>query len=163
MQRLRGISAVESGYAGGITEDPSYREVCSGSTGHVEVIQVTFDPETIQFADILRVFFHLHDPTTLNQQGNDIGTQHRSVIFFHDDQQREIAEQVKLEIEREGIWKDPIVTSIEPLQNYYTAEEFHQNYFNLNPMQPYCAAVIPPKLHKLEKQFAHLLKQSSTG
>lgn len=156
-QRLKGVTAVESGYAGGKTTNPTYRDICSGTTGHAEVIQFTFDPAIIRFDDLLTVFWHTHDPTTLNRQGNDVGTQYRSVIFYHDEEQRKQAEASKKETDASDLWPDPIVTEISPLPEYYTAEEYHQNYYNDNPGQMYCSIVIPPKIAKLEREFSHLL------
>ncbi len=157
-QKLNGVISVESGYAGGNTENPTYESVCSGRTGHAEVIRIEYDPSVISFEQLLQVFFHLHDPTTLNQQGADKGTQYRSAIFFHNQSQAEIAEKVREEIAEQDLWPDSIVTEITPLTNYFSAEEYHQNYFNRNPSQGYCLATIPPKLKKLEKLFPELLK-----
>jgi peptide-methionine (S)-S-oxide reductase len=154
---LRGIEKVESGYAGGTTVNPSYEQVCSGRTGHAEVIQVTFDPTTITFRDLLGVFFTIHDPTTLNRQGGDVGTQYRSAVFYHSPEQRTTAEQVIRELEAEGLWDDPVVTELTPFTNYFPAENYHQDYFNRNPYQPYCAAVIAPKVAKFRSKYLERL------
>lgn len=155
---LQGVLEVESGYAGGHAENPTYQEVCTGSTGHAEVIQVKFDPAEISFKEILQVFFATHDPTTLNRQGNDIGTQYRSAIFYHSEEQRQIAEEVIKEISDEEIFDDEIVTEVTEFTNYYPAENYHQEYFANNPNQPYCAAVVSPKVSKFRQKFAHRLK-----
>ena len=154
---LRGVERVESGYAGGTTVSPSYEQVCSGRTGHAEVIQVTFDPATVTFRDLLGVFFTIHDPTTLNRQGGDVGTQYRSAIFYHSPEQRATAEQVIGELEAEGLWDAPVVTELAPFTNYYPAESYHQDYFNRNPYQPYCAAVIAPKVAKFRSKYLERL------
>lgn len=156
-QQLKGVEKVESGYSGGHVKDPSYREICSGNTGHAEVCQVHFDPNVISFEEILEVFWTTHDPTTLNRQGNDVGTQYRSAIFYHDEKQKEIAERSVKEVAVQ-IWDDPIVTEISPLTNYYPAEEYHQNYWFQNGNQPYCRIVINPKVEKFRKKFADKLK-----
>ena len=156
---LRGVEKVESGYAGGTAVNPSYEQVCSGRTGHAEVVQVTFDPRSITYRDLLDVFFSIHDPTTLNRQGGDVGTQYRSAIFYHSPEQRETAEETIRELEAEGLWDDPVVTEVTAFTNYYPAESYHQDYFNRNPYQPYCAAVIAPKVAKFRgKNFARLSK-----
>jgi peptide-methionine (S)-S-oxide reductase len=157
-EELRGVEKVESGYSGGSMPDPTYREVCSGTTGHAEVVQVTFDPSMVSFREILGVFFTIHDPTTLNRQGADVGTQYRSVIFYHDEEQRRVAEEVISELEAEGIWKDPIVTELVPLDAYYGAEDYHQGYFRNNGFQPYCQVIIAPKVAKFRKQYLEQLK-----
>jgi peptide-methionine (S)-S-oxide reductase len=157
-EELRGVEKVESGYSGGSSPDPTYREVCSGTTGHAEVVQVTFDPSMVSFREILGVFFTIHDPTTLNRQGADVGTQYRSVIFYHDEEQRRVAEEVISELEAEGIWKDPIVTELVPLDAYYGAEDYHQGYFRNNGFQPYCQVIIAPKVAKFRKQYLEQLK-----
>lgn len=157
-QRLRGVEKVVSGYAGGQTENPTYKQVCEGDTGHAEVCQVTYDPSVVEFKEILEVFWKTHDPTTLNRQGNDIGTQYRSVIFYHDDQQKAVAEEYKHKLDESGIFKDPIVTEIVPLTKFYPAELYHQNYFNLNPRQPYCQAVVQSKVDKFKKIFGDKMK-----
>jgi peptide-methionine (S)-S-oxide reductase len=158
--RLNGVEEVVSGYAGGAVPNPTYRAVCSGTTGHAEAIQVTFDPEVISFAELLEVFWHTHDPTTLNRQGADVGTQYRSAIFYQDDRQREIAERSRQEVEEKGLWSDPIVTEIVPFTNFYKAEEYHQDYYRLNPNQMYCQLVIDPKIKKLQKAFVDKLKEA---
>jgi len=158
-QRLDGVEKVESGYSGGSVKDPSYEEVCTGRTGHAEVIQVTFDPVKISFKELLSVFFRTHDPTTLNKQGADVGTQYRSAIFYHSDEQRKTAEQVKKETDAAKIWDDPTVTEISPFLGFYKAEEYHQNYYNQNSYQPYCMMVINPKLSKFKKEFGSKLKK----
>ena len=151
--RLRGVAQVVSGYSGGTVPNPSYREVCSGETGHAEAVQVTFDPDVISFAELLEVFWHSHDPTTLNRQGADSGTQYRSAIFCHDERQREIAEKSKQETGEAGLWPNPIVTEIVPYTNFYKAESYHQEYYRLNPHQPYCQLVIEPKIRTLQQEF----------
>ena len=156
---LRGVSKVESGYAGGRTVAPTYQQVCSGSTGHAEVVQVTFDPEVISFERILDFFFTMHDPTTLNRQGPDFGTQYRSAIFYQDTRQKETAEAKIAELNRAHIWNAPIVTEVTPLTTFYKAEEYHQGYFRANPTQGYCQAMISPKVAKLRKAFAAQLKE----
>lgn len=156
-ERLAGVHSVESGYAGGSAPDPTYEQVCNGNTGHAEVIRINFDPSIISFDDLLEVFFATHDPTTLNRQGNDRGTQYRSVVFYHDEGQRESAEACIRKLTEEGEYADPIVTEISPLTNYFPAENYHQDFYRLNPAQPYCSAVIPPKLAKLQKRFADKL------
>ena len=156
---LRGVEKVVSGYAGGHVKNPTYREVCSGSTGHAEVVQVTFDPTVISFADILRVFFTIHDPTTLNRQGADVGTQYRSAIYYHDDAQKQTAIAVMNEIAAQRIWQNPLVTELAPLDVFYPAEEYHQDYFARNPMQPYCQVVVAPKVAKFRKQYFQQLKR----
>ncbi len=153
MKPLRGVESVVSGYAQGHLKNPSYREVCSGRTGHNEVVQVAFDPDVISLHDLLNVFFATHDPTTLNRQGADKGTQYRSGIYTATDHQLEIAEAVKADLTTQGIFGDPIVTEIEPLDVFYPAEGYHQDYFDNNPAQPYCAAIIAPKVAKLRSHF----------
>lgn len=157
--QLKGVVSVESGYAGGKVRNPSYREVCGGRTGHAEVVQVTFDPAVISFRDLLNVFFTIHDPTTLNRQGADVGTQYRSAIFYHSPEQQRVAEDVIAEVERERIWANPIVTEVVPLTNYYPAEDYHQEYFERNPYQPYCQVVIAPKVAKFRQHYLAQLKQ----
>jgi peptide-methionine (S)-S-oxide reductase len=156
---LKGVEQVESGYAGGALPNPTYRQVCSGTTGHAEVVQVAFDPRQISFKEILEVFFATHDPTTLNRQGADIGTQYRSAIFYHTPEQRATAEQVIKELNAAQIWDAPIVTEVVPLQAFYVAEDYHQEYFQQNPNQPYCRAVVAPKVAKFRKQFLDRLKK----
>lgn len=156
---LNGVEDVISGYSGGHTENPTYREVCEGTTGHAEVAQIKFDPNVISFKDILRVFFSVHDPTTLNRQGNDIGTQYRSAVFYHNEQQKRDAEEVIKEIADERIYDDPIVTEVTPFEKFWSAENYHQEYFLNNPSQPYCTAVVAPKVLKFRKKFADRLKR----
>ena len=157
-QQLKGVESVVSGYAGGQTENPTYKEICNGDTGHAEVIQITFDPEHVSFEDLLEVFWKTHDPTTLNQQGADVGTQYRSVVFYHDDTQRELAETYKAKLNESGIFPNPIVTEISPVPTFYAAEDYHQNYFNENPGQPYCMAVVGPKVEKFRAVFGDKVK-----
>ncbi len=157
-QDVRGVERVISGYAGGTIVNPTYQQVCIGKTGHAEVAQITFDPSVISYDDILYIFWRTHDPTTLNRQGADVGTQYRSVIFYHTDEQKAIAERSKRDAEAANIWPNPIVTEIAPLTNFYPAEAYHQNYFRLNPNQPYCRAVIDPKVRKFRKAFHNKLQ-----
>ena len=154
--RLNGIERVESGYSGGKVANPSYQQVCTGTTGHAEVVQVTFDPNIISFEEILDVFFTIHDPTTLNRQGADVGTQYRSVIFHHSLEQRTMAEHIIEELNVAGVWDAPIVTEVTPFATFYPAEDYHQEYYRRNSSQPYCRVVIAPKLAKLRKN--HLAK-----
>jgi peptide-methionine (S)-S-oxide reductase len=156
--RLEGVVSVESGYSGGEVPNPSYQQVSSGKTGHAEVVRVTFDPQVISYREILQVFFSIHNPTTLNRQGADVGTQYRSVIFYHGEEQKMIAQQVIDEIEQEGIWEDKIVTQLTPLEKFYLAEEYHQEYFEKNPYQGYCQVVIAPKVAKFRAKYAQQLK-----
>jgi peptide-methionine (S)-S-oxide reductase len=158
-ERLNGVHSVVSGYSGGKIEDPAYEEVCNGTTGHAEVTQITYDPDVITFDELLEVFWKTHDPTTLNRQGNDVGPQYRSVIFYHDDEQKQLAEKYKEELDKSGAWDKPIVTEISPLINFYNAEDYHQDYYVNNPNQGYCTFVIAPKLEKLEKVFKDKLKK----
>jgi peptide-methionine (S)-S-oxide reductase len=158
-QDVKGVHKVESGYTGGQTENPTYKQICTGTTGHAEVTQITFDPSVISFEDILMIFWHTHDPTTLNRQGNDAGTQYRSSIFYHNEQQKEIAEKSLAETEASDLWPNPIVTEIAALDVYYPAEDYHQNYFNENPNQPYCMMVVNPKVQKFRKSFGEWLKK----
>ena len=151
-QRIKGVISVKPGYAGGNVKNPTYKQICTGNTGHAEVAKIEFDPSKITYSQILNVFWQSHDPTTLNRQGNDVGTQYRSVIFFHDESQREIAEKSKIDADKSGYWDNEIVTEVTLLNNYYDAEDYHDNYYNNNPNQPYCLFVIKPKLDKLEKQ-----------
>ena len=157
-EQLRGVTKVQSGYAGGHVPNPSYQAVCTGTTGHAEVVQVAFDPATISYRDLLGVFFTLHDPTTLNAQGGDVGTQYRSAIFYHDDEQRRTAEEVVRELEAEHVFDDPIVTEVVPLTAFYPAEEYHREYYRRNPNQSYCRAVIEPKVAKLRSKYLEKLK-----
>jgi len=155
---LKGVERVVSGYAGGADANPSYEEVCGGDTGHAEVVQVTFDPQIISFQSILEVFFTIHDPTTLNRQGADTGTQYRSVIFYHSEEQRRISEGVIKALGAARIWDSPIVTEVTPVEAFYAAEEHHQDYFQRNPFQPYCEYIVAPKVMKVRKLFADKLK-----
>lgn len=158
MKRLAGVEEVASGYAGGHVENPSYGEVCGGSTGHAEVVQVHFDPGVVSYRDLLEVFFTVHDPTTPNRQGADVGPQYRSIILFHSDEQRKVAQETIRDLEEKGLWDDPVVTEVEPLDEFYRAEEHHQDYFEKNPRQAYCQAVVAPKVAKLRKKHADKLK-----
>jgi peptide-methionine (S)-S-oxide reductase len=155
---LRGVERVVSGYAGGETPNPTYRQVCDGATGHAEVVQVTFDPAAVSFRELLEVFFTIHDPTTPNRQGADVGTQYRSAVFYHTPEQRETTEQVIGELTAAGVWDSPIVTEVAPLEIFYPAEDYHQDYFENNPAQPYCRAVVAPKVSKFRKHFLEKLK-----
>ena len=157
---LVGVKSVESGYAGGSAPNPSYEEVCTGRTGHAEVVRVTFDPAVLSYRDLLTVFFTIHDPTTLNRQGADVGTQYRSVVFAQNDAQRATAEAVKAELGAAKLWRDQIVTEIAGAAPFYEAEAYHQEYFSNNPAQPYCRAVVEPKVTKFRKQFAERLKKA---
>ena len=157
-EQLKGVKKVESGYSGGQVPNPSYEAVCTGTTGHAEVTQVTFDPDVISFRDLLGVFFSIHDPTTPDRQGGDVGTQYRSAIFYHDDEQRRDAEDLVRELEAEHVFDDSIVTRIEPLEVFYPAEEYHREYYRRNPNQPYCRAVIAPKVAKLRSKYLEKLK-----
>ena len=151
-QQLKGVQAVESGYAGGHVDNPTYEQVCEGTTGHVEVVRVTFDPDVVSYRDVLEIFFTIHDPTTLNRQGNDVGTQYRSVIYFHSPQQQETAKQVIAAMA--SVWDAPIITELGPAETYYKAEDYHQDYLQKNPLQGYCAFVVAPKVAKFRKTFA---------
>ena len=155
---LRGVEVVESGYAGGHVPNPTYQQVCSGATGHAEVVQITFDTTVVSFREILEVFFAIHDPTTLNRQGADIGTQYRSAIFYHSPEQKEIAEKLIAELNAENIWDAPIVTEVVPFKEFYVAEDYHQEYFAQNPSQPYCRAIVAPKVAKFRQKFLEKLK-----
>ena len=157
-EELRGVEKVESGYSGGPAANPTYRQVSTGTTGHAEVVQVTFDPEVVSFREILAVFFTIHDPTTLNRQGADVGPQYRSAIFYHDEEQRRVAEEVISEIEAEGLWSDPVVTEVTPFEAFYVAEDYHQGYYRNNGYQPYSQVVIAPKVAKFRKQYLERLK-----
>lgn len=158
-EQLNGVIGVESGYAGGAVPSPTYEQVCTGRTGHAEVVQVTFDPEVITFEDLLGVFFTIHDPTTLNRQGADVGTQYRSAIFYHDEKQRTVAEAVIQRIEAEGIWDDSIVTEVTTLEVFYKAEDYHQEYYRRNRGQAYCQVVIAPKVAKFRRQYLERLRR----
>ncbi len=157
-QQLEGVHEVVSGYTGGTTVNPTYQAVCSEMTGHAEVIQIQFDPTVISYEELLEVFWHTHDATTLNRQGNDVGTRYRSAIFYHTEEQQRIAEQSKADMDKSDMWEDPIVTEITPIDTFYTAEDYHQNYFRLNSRQPYCQFVIHPKMQKFTKDFKDKLK-----
>ena len=157
-QNLKGIQSVVSGYTGGQVENPTYEQICTGTTGHAEVAQIIFDPAVISFEDLLYVFWRTHDPTTLNRQGADLGTQYRSAIFYDSEEQKEIAEKSKAKTGASDLWPDPIVTEISQLDKFYNAEEYHQDYYKLNPNQPYCRLVIDPKIRKLKKEFSNKLK-----
>lgn len=159
-RQLRGVERVVSGYSGGRRPNPTYEQVCSGATGHAEVIQITFDPDDISYRDLLGVLFTIHDPTTMNRQGNDIGTQYRSVIFHHTPQQLEVAKEVIEELSANHVFDDPIVTELAPFSVFYPAEGYHQDYFNKNPNQPYCAAIVAPKVSKVRKEFFDRLVKS---
>ena len=156
-QDLQGVEKVESGYAGGHVPNPSYEAVCTGTTGHAEVVQITFDPAVVSYRDLLHVFFTIHDPTTLNRQGADVGTQYRSAIFWHTAEQKAAAEEVIPELAK--VWDDPIVTDLKPLERFYPAEEYHRDYYRRNPNQGYCSAVIAPKVAKVRKLYFDKLKQ----
>ena len=156
---LQGVENVVSGYSGGHTENPTYKEVCSETTGHAEVVEIRFDPEVLSFADLLRVYFTVHDPTTLNRQGGDIGTSYRSAIFVHSDEQRETANEIIAEITTEAIYDNPVVTEVTAFDKFWPAEDYHQEYFANNPAQPYCAAVVAPKVAKFRQKFVSRLKR----
>jgi peptide-methionine (S)-S-oxide reductase len=156
---LRGVAKVVSGYTGGTVPNPSYQRVCSGNTGHAEVVQVAFDPAVVTYRELLEIFFTIHDPTTLNRQGADVGTQYRSAIFYHDEEQKRVAEEVIKEITAAKIWPKPIVTQVVPLDVFYAAENYHQDYFANNPMQPYCQVVVAPKVAKFRKQYYEKLRK----
>ena len=158
-QDLKGVYSVESGYMGGEKEQPTYKEVCTGTTGHAEVCRIIYDPRILTYKDLLEVFWQTHDPTTLNRQGNDVGTQYRSAIFYYSDEQKREAEHFKTLIDKSGAFSDPIVTTLEKADIFYPAEDYHQNYFNLNGDQPYCAFVIKPKVEKFKKVFSSKLKK----
>lgn len=157
-QQIKGVEKVKSGYMGGKIKNPTYREVCSGLTGHAEVCQLTYDPTKVSFEELLEVFWQTHDPTTLNRQGNDEGTQYRSSVFYHNDNQKRLAENYMKKLNEAGIWSKPIVTEIVKAEQFYEAEDYHQNYYNLNGNQPYCSFVIKPKIDKVKKVFATKLK-----
>ena len=157
-EQVRGVTQVKSGYAGGLTSNPTYEQVCTGTTGHAEVVQVTFDPAEITYREILEIFFAIHDPTTLNRQGADVGTQYRSAIFTHSGEQAEVARNLVAELDTEALWDGKIVTEIAPLDRFYPAERYHDEYYRRNPNQGYCRIVIGPKLAKFRKSFAHRLR-----
>lgn len=158
--RVEGVQKVESGYMGGHVANPSYQAVCGGRTGHAEAVRLTFDPAVIAYSDLLDIFFSIHDPTTLNRQGNDVGTQYRSVIFFHDEAQRQTAENKIRHLAEDGVFDDPIVTEVTAVTTFYVAEQYHQEYYEKNPDQPYCRFVVAPKVDKLRKVFASRLKRA---
>lgn len=158
-EELKGVENVVVGYSGGDVENPSYQQVCTGTTGHAESVQIRFNPAVITYADLLRIFFTVHDPTTLNRQGADVGTQYRSAIFYHNEQQKETAENVIKELEDEGVWKNPIVTEVIKFNTFYKAEKYHQEYYEKNPNQAYCRIVIDPKVNKFRKKFSDRLKK----
>ncbi|HWP57340.1 MAG TPA: peptide-methionine (S)-S-oxide reductase MsrA [Candidatus Acidoferrales bacterium] len=151
---VKGVESVESGYTGGSVANPTYEEVCTGRTGHAEAVRITFDPEVISYRELLEIFFAIHDPTTLNRQGNDVGTQYRSAIFYHSPEQKKAAEEMIETLAREKVFANPIVTEVVPAETFYAAEDYHQEYFARNPFQPYCVYVVSPKLAKFRKQFA---------
>jgi peptide-methionine (S)-S-oxide reductase len=157
---MKGVTSVESGYMGGKTANPTYEQVCGGDTGHAEVVRITFDPAIVSFKELLEVFFVIHDPTTLNYQGNDFGTQYRSAMFYHTPQQKTDAEEVIARLTAAKLWRDPVVTELTPASTFYVAEGYHQEYFARNPYQPYCKAVVAPKVAKFRKQFLDKLKKS---
>ncbi len=158
IQQLQGVESVRSGYMGGRIANPTYQQVCSGRSGHVEVAEITFDPKVLSYSDLLHVFFTLHDPTTLNRQGNDVGEQYRSVIFYRDDAQKKTAEEVIGELTRDRVFDKPIVTAVEPASTFYVAEDYHQDYFANNSNQPYCMFVVAPKVKKIREKYAQRLK-----
>ncbi len=160
---LDGVMDVVSGYSGGHKDNPTYKEVCSETTGHAEVAQITFDPSKLSFEELLQVFFTVHDPTTLNRQGNDIGTSYRSAVFYHSEEQKRVAEKVIADLTSEEIFDRPIVTEVAPFDRFWPAEDYHQEYFANNPDQPYCSAVVAPKVAKFRQKFAHRLKSRSSG
>ena len=162
-RRLKGVERVEPGYSGGHTENPTYEQVCTGSTGHAEAVQITYDPQLISFRQLLEVFFSVHDPTTLNRQGADVGTQYRSVIFYHSPEQKSIAKQMIRELDQSGQFSSPVVTEVVPYKAFYRAEDYHLNFYERNPDQPYCRATIPPKLTKLSKSYHDLLRSEASG
>jgi peptide-methionine (S)-S-oxide reductase len=155
---VRGVEQVVSGYSGGASPDPSYDDVCTGATGHAEVVQVTFDPKVVSLRELLRIFFTLHDPTTKDRQGNDVGTQYRSIVLYRDEAQKVAAEEVIKEIESSKVWDDDIVTELKPFEAFYKAEDYHQDYYRKHPLQPYCLVVIRPKVAKLRKTYLEMLK-----
>lgn len=156
---MMGINSVVSGYMGGQIDNPTYEQICTGRTGHAEVIEVDFDPNVVSLEEILSVFFTVHDPTTLNRQGNDVGTQYRSAIFYNSDEQKAVAEKVMAEVAAEGLYPNPLVTELTPIETFYPAEQYHQDYYSRNQYQPYCMVVISPKLSKFRSKFAHLQKK----
>ncbi|MBN2523174.1 MAG: peptide-methionine (S)-S-oxide reductase MsrA [Bacteroidales bacterium] len=158
-ERVHGVTDVKPGYSGGHVKNPLYREVCNGTTGHAEVCQLTFDPDIISYIELLEIFWQTHDPTTLNRQGNDVGTQYRSAIFCHNSEQKRLAEEMKLRLNKEKIWANPVVTEIADFKEFYPAEDYHEDYYEKNPAQPYCSIVITPKIEKFEKVFSEYLKE----
>lgn len=162
-QEMKGVASVVSGYMGGRLQNPSYEQVCRGNSGHIEVVQVTFDPGIVSYSDILDVFFAIHDPTTMDRQGNDIGEQYRSVIFYHSDAQKEIAEAKIRRLDSEHIWSRPIVTKVQSAETFYRAEEYHQNYYRTNPNQSYCAYIVEPKVRKFREKLKPLLAPAHGG
>lgn len=162
-QQLKGVLSVRSGYSGGAAEEPTYEQICRGDTGHAEVCEIRFDPTIVSFDDLLEVFWKTHDPTTLNRQGADVGTQYRSVIFYHDEHQHELAEKRKLDLDRARVWQNPIVTEICPAERFYVAEDYHQNYFRNHPTEGYCRIVIRPKLDKFRQVFADKLNHNDAA
>jgi len=156
---LKGVESVESGYTGGSVPNPTYEQVCSGNTGHAEVVRITFDPSVVSYRDLLEVFFTIHDPTTLNRQGNDVGPQYRSAIFYHTPEQKSTAEDVIVQLTAQKVWDNPIVTEVTPLREYYPAEDYHQEYYRRNPGQPYCSVVIAPKVAKFRSRYLEKLKR----
>jgi len=163
LNQLNGISKVISGYTGGHTDNPTYEDICTGTTGHAEVAQITFDPNVIDYRTLLIAFFAIHDPTTLNRQGNDRGTQYRSAIFTHNEEQQKIAQELIADLAANQVWDDPIVTEVKPLPKFYPAENYHQDYFAKNPFQPYCMAVVGPKVQKIREKFKELIKPELLG
>jgi peptide-methionine (S)-S-oxide reductase len=159
-QRLKGVTSVTSGYAASKVENPSYEQVCSGKTGAAEAIQITFDPSIISYSTLLEIFWRTHDPTTLNRQGNDVGTQYRSAVFFHNDEQKRLALAAKEALERSGSYKNPVVTEIAPFSNFYAAEAYHRDYYDRNRTQPYCMLVVDPKVRKLLKEYSNQVKSA---
>ena len=157
-ERVKGVESVQSGYSGGDVKNPTYKQVCTGQTGHAEVVQIRYDPSVVSFSELLEVFFETHDPTTLNRQGADLGTQYRSIVLYHNEEQRQLAEKAIRKLEEEGIYNDPIVTAVEPYKEFYSAEQYHQEYYENNRNQGYCRVVIQPKVEKFEKVFRDLLK-----
>ena len=157
-ERVNGVERVESGYSGGHVNNPDYKMVTSGTSGHAEVVQITFNPEIVSYLELLKIFFLTHDPTTLNRQGADVGTQYRSIVLYHNEQQLKLTQEIMQELDSEGIWSDPIVTAVEPFEQFYSAEDYHQEYFVNNPNLGYCRLVITPKVEKFEKVFKEKLK-----
>ncbi|MEA3462456.1 MAG: peptide-methionine (S)-S-oxide reductase MsrA [Bacteroidota bacterium] len=157
-ERVKGVHKAVSGYSGGDVSNPDYKMVTTGSSGHAEVVQITFDPEVVSFLELLEIFFKTHDPTTLNRQGADVGTQYRSIVLYHNEEQRKLTHQVIQQLDSEGIWNDPIVTAVEAFEQFYSAEAYHQEYFENNPNKGYCRVIITPKLEKFEKVFKEKLK-----